>query len=165
MKKLWLAGGCFWGVEAYFQQLKGILSTRVGYGQGHTDKPAYEQVCSGQTGHTEICEIVYDEEVLPIRKVLEHYFRIIDPTSLNRQGPDRGTQYRSGVYYQDEAERPVILEFIKTMQPRYQAPIVVEVEPLQSFYPAEEYHQAYLRKTPGGYCHINLGLAKPEERN
>ncbi|QDR81613.1 peptide-methionine (S)-S-oxide reductase MsrA [Sporomusa termitida] len=165
MKKLWLAGGCFWGVEAYFQQLKGVLETRVGYGQGDTDRPTYEQVCSGQTGHTEICEIVYDEEVLPIGKVLEHYFRIIDPTSLNRQGPDRGTQYRAGVYYQDEAERPVILEFIKTMQPHYQAPIVVEVEPLKNFYPAEDYHQDYLRKTPGGYCHIDLGLAKPEERS
>jgi peptide-methionine (S)-S-oxide reductase len=165
MKKLWLAGGCFWGVEAYFQQLKGVLETRVGYGQGDTDKPTYEQVCSGRTGHTEICEIVYDEELLPTCKVLENYFRIIDPTSLNRQGPDRGTQYRSGVYYDDEAERPVILEFIKTMQSQYEAPIVVEVEPLKNFYPAEDYHQGYLQKTPGGYCHIDLGLAKPEERS
>ena len=165
MKKLWLAGGCFWGVEAYFQQLKGVLGTRVGYGQGDMDKPTYEQVCSGRSGHTEICEIHYDEAVLPIRKVLEHYFRIIDPTSLNRQGPDRGTQYRSGVYYQDETERPLILEFINSMQSRYEEPIVVEVEPLKAFYPAEEYHQGYLRKTPGGYCHINLGLAKPEERS
>ena len=164
MKKIWLAGGCFWGVEAYFQQLKGVLSTRVGYGQGNTPKPTYQQVCSGTTGYTEVCEITYDEELLPLKKIVEHLFRIIDPMTLNRQGPDQGTQYRSGVYYSDEKERDIILEFIKGKQPSYPGPIVVEVEPVGNFYLAEEYHQEYLQKTPGGYCHINLMLAKPDEK-
>ena len=164
MRKIWLAGGCFWGVEAYFQQLKGILDTRVGYGQGEMDNPTYHQVCSGRTGYTEVCELTYDEMVLPLEKVLEHFFRIIDPTTLNRQGPDQGPQYRSGVYYDDQAERTVILKFIQEMQAYYTDTIVVEVEPVGNFYPAEEYHQQYLQKTVGGYCHVNLMLAKPEER-
>jgi peptide-methionine (S)-S-oxide reductase len=164
MKKIWLAGGCFWGVEAYFQQLKGVLDTTVGYGQGDTAMPAYREVCSGTTGHTEICELTYDEKVLPLRKVLEHFFRIIDPTTLNRQGPDRGTQYRTGVYYGDAAERQVIMEFIAGIRGQYKDAIVVEVEPLRNFYPAEDYHQDYLSKTPGGYCHVNMKLALPAER-
>ncbi|MGI6092290.1 MAG: peptide-methionine (S)-S-oxide reductase MsrA [Veillonellaceae bacterium] len=164
MKKIWLAGGCFWGVEAYFQQLKGVLDTTVGYGQGFTKNPTYEEVCSGQTGHTEICEIIYDETILPLPKVLEHFFRIIDPTTLNRQGPDRGTQYRTGIYYNDSGDLPVIKEFVQKMQTGYDKPIVVEVEPIKNFSAAENYHQDYLMKTPGGYCHINLALACPDER-
>jgi len=164
MKKIWLAGGCFWGVEAYFQQLKGVLSTKVGYGQGNAKKPTYQQVCLGTTGYAEVCEITYDEKVLPLGKILEHFFRIIDPVTLNRQGPDHGSQYRSGVYYSDEGERKLILEFIKDQQPSYSEPIVVEVEPVKNFYLAEDYHQEYLQKTPGGYCHVNLMLAKPEEK-
>lgn len=164
MKKIWLAGGCFWGVEAYLRQLKGVAATRVGYGQGDSDRPTYQEVCSGTTGHAEICEVTYDETVLPLPKLLDHFFRIIDPTTLNRQGPDRGSQYRSGVYYQDEAERAVILDFIRARQPEYSRPIVVEVEPWRNFYPAEEYHQQYLAQNPGGYCHIDLGLARADER-
>ncbi|MDR3561919.1 MAG: peptide-methionine (S)-S-oxide reductase MsrA [Negativicutes bacterium] len=164
MKKIWLAGGCYWGVEAYFSQLKGVLATRVGFGQGRSEKPTYEQVCAGTTGHAEICEVTYDSAQLPLPELLEHFFRIIDPTTLNRQGPDRGSQYRTGVYYSDEAERKIILGFIANKQEKYTQPIVVEVEAYQSFYPAEEYHQKYLQKNPGGYCHIDLGLAKPEER-
>jgi len=164
MKKIWLAGGCFWGVEAYFWQLKGVVATRVGYGQGETVQPTYEQVCTGTTGHAEICEIGYEPERLSLRQVLEHYFRIIDPTQLNRQGPDRGTQYRTGIYYEDAAEQGVIQAFLQEMQGKYFQPIVVEVEPLRSFYAAEEYHQQYLRKNPRGYCHVNLNLATPAER-
>lgn len=163
VKKIWLAGGCFWGMEAYFMQLKGIISTTVGYGQGITDHPDYQQVCTGTTGHAEVCEISYDEEILPLRKILEHFFRVIDPTTLNRQGPDRGTQYRSGVYYSVPEDSEIIHQFIEEMQPRYSAPIVVEVEPVGRFFPAEDYHQKYLEKTPGGYCHINLSLVKPDE--
>lgn len=164
MKQIWLAGGCFWGVEAYFQQLKGVISTRVGYGQGFTGTPTYEEVCSGKTGYTEVCEVTYDETVLSLTKVLEHYFRIIDPTTLNRQGADCGTQYRTGVYYNAETEKEVIEEFIKARQARYDSPIVVEVEPVRCFHSAEAYHQKYLQKTPGGYCHVNLNLVKPVER-
>lgn len=164
MKKIWLAGGCFWGVQAYFQQLKGVLETSVGYGQGNIADPTYHQVCSGTTGHTEVCELSYDEVILPLEKVLEHFFRIVNPTTLNQQGPDRGTQYRSGIYYSDEADREVIIQFVHNKQAYYADEIVVEVEPVRNFYPAEEYHQDYLQKTIGGYCHINLMLAKPEER-
>lgn len=164
MQHIWLAGGCFWGVEAYFQQLKGVLDTTVGYGQGATDAPTYQQVCSGLTGYTEVCKVTYDEAVLPLPKIMEHFFRIIDPTTLNRQGPDCGSQYRTGVYYQTEEEKTVIQGFIKTIQSHYDLPIVVEVEPVRRFYPAEEYHQKYLQKTPQGYCHVNLNLAKPDER-
>ncbi len=164
MKKIWLAGGCFWGVEAYFQQLKGVLSTRVGYGQGTTENPTYEQVCSERTGHAEVCEVTYDQALLSLRNLLEHFFRIIDPVTLNRQGPDQGSQYRCGVYYSDEVERELILSFIREQQSSYAEPIVVEVEPVRNFYLAEAYHQNYLQKTPNGYCHINLMLAKPEEK-
>jgi peptide-methionine (S)-S-oxide reductase len=164
MKIIWLAGGCFWGVEAYFAQIKGVVGTRVGYGQGVTDQPTYEQVCTGKTGHTEMCEITYDETVLPLTKILEYFFRIIDPTTLNRQGPDRGTQYRTGLYYTTDEEKAVIVDFIAKMQVRYTDPIVVEVEPIRTFFPAEDYHQKYLEKTPGGYCHINLNLVKSDER-
>ncbi|SMD05218.1 peptide-methionine (S)-S-oxide reductase MsrA [Sporomusa malonica] len=164
MKQIWLAGGCFWGVEAYFCQLKGVLATRVGYGQGVTDQPTYKQVCTGMTGYTEVCKVTYDEKVLPLMQILEHFFRIIDPTTLNRQGPDRGTQYRTGLYYTTDEEKAVIVDFIEKMQSRYNDPIVVEVEPVGRFFPAEDYHQKYLEKTPGGYCHVNLNLVKPDER-
>lgn len=164
MKKIWLAGGCFWGVEAYFMQLKGVLNTVVGYGQGNINRPTYQQVCSGTTGHTEICEVTYDSAILSLDKLLEHFFRIIDPTTLNRQGPDRGTQYRTGIYYTEQEDRGIIISFINKMQPYYTDPIVVEIEPVRSFFPAEDYHQRYLEKTPGGYCHVDLGLAKPDER-
>lgn len=164
MKKIWLAGGCFWGVEAYFMQLKGVITTRVGYGQGNTADPTYKQVCSGITGYTEVCELTYDEELLSLEKVLEHFFRIINPVTLNRQGPDEGSQYRSGVYYLDAGDREVIIDFIKDKQTIYKEPIVVEVEPVRNFHLAEDYHQEYLQKTPGGYCHVNLMLAKPEEK-
>ena len=164
MKKIWLAGGCFWGVEAYFQQLKGVIATTVGYGQGNSEQPFYQEVCTGTTGHAEICEVDYDETRLSLEKILEHYFRIIDPTTLNRQGLDRGTQYRTGVYYANKEERPVILNFFREMRDHYSKPIVVEVDLLRNFYPAEEYHQNYLHKNQGTYCHVNLGLAKPDER-
>ena len=164
MKILWLAGGCFWGVEAYFRQLDGVVSTRVGYGQGTTMEPTYEQVCSGETGHAEVCEISYDSNVLPLTKLLEYFFRIIDPTVLNRQGPDRGTQYRTGIYYSDESDQPIIAEFIRKEQERYPDLIVVEVAPVVNFCLAEEYHQQYLKKNPGGYCHIDLQMAKLAEQ-
>lgn len=164
MRRIWLAGGCFWGVQAYFQQLKGVAQTKVGYGQGEMENPTYEQVCSGTTGYTEVCEVTYDEEVIPLLKVLEHFFRIINPTTLNRQGPDVGTQYRTGIYYADEGEREEILSFVKDMQKNYIEDIVVEIQPVINFYSAEEYHQNYLQKTIGGYCHVDLSLARAEEK-
>ena len=164
MKKIWLAGGCFWGVEAYFRQIRGVEKTVVGYGQGSSDSPDYRQVCSGMTGHAEICEVTYNETVLSLRDILEHLFRIIDPTAKDRQGPDVGTQYRSGVYYTDEADETVIAGFLQEKAPAYQAAVVVEGERLTSFWAAEEYHQNYLGKNPGGYCHVDLQKVHPNER-
>ncbi len=164
VRKIWLAGGCFWGVEAYFKQLKGVVKTVVGYGQGITENPTYQQVCSGETGHTEICEVTYAEALLPLAQVLEHFFRVIDPTTRNRQGQDCGTQYRSGIYSADEVDLSIIRNCIQKLQQDFAKPIVVEVERLRMFYTAEEYHQDYLRKNPHGYCPVNLGHAKPDER-
>lgn len=164
MKQIWLAAGCFWGAEAYFNQLNGVIATRVGYGQGTTPDPTYRDVCSGLTGYAEICEISYEDTIISLTKILEHFFRIIDPTTLNRQGPDYGEQYRSGIYYRSEGERQVIVDFVASQQLRYSKPIVVEVEALRNFYPAEEYHQQYLAKNPGGYCHVDLNLVAPVER-
>ncbi|MGL4973450.1 MAG: peptide-methionine (S)-S-oxide reductase MsrA [Culicoidibacterales bacterium] len=158
MKRIILAGGCFWGVDAYFQQVHGVLHTRVGYAQGTVPFPSYEQVCTGTTGHAEVCEIEYDETQLPLELLLQHFFLIINPTVLNRQGNDRGHQYRTGVYYFDVADREPIQIFLASQQPKYDKPIVVEVEPVKIFYIAEEYHQNYLKKNPHGYCHINLNL-------
>ncbi len=164
MKKIWLAGGCFWGVEAYFQQLAGVVETKAGYAQGNIPNPTYEQVCTGTTMYTETVEISYDETRMPLDTLLHHMFRFIDPTSLNKQGGDRGTQYRTGIYYQDNNDDIIAREFLAKQQVNYKAPIVVEVEPLKSFYVAEDYHQDYLLKNPNGYCHINLNLVLPDER-
>lgn len=155
-KKIILAGGCFWGVEAYFKRLKGIVSTRVGYTDGVTHSPTYQEVCTGQTEHVEACEVIYDDEVVTLTRLMEHLFHIIDPTSLNKQGGDIGTQYRTGIYYEDEAEQKIIQDFIKEMQGRYSKPIMLEVKKETPFYDAEDYHQDYLTKNPMGYCHVNL---------
>src|SRR5690606_4132286 len=164
MRKIVLAGGCFWGVEAYFKQLKGIIDTTVGYANGNIENPSYEQVCHGIATHAEAILIEYDEEVIPLDKIYEHFFRIIDPTSLNRQGHDVGIQYRSGIYYENIIDRYIALEFIKQEQIKYDKPIVVSVEPLHNFFYAETYHQDYLSKNPNGYCHVDLSLAKGDEK-
>lgn len=160
---IYLAGGCFWGVAEYYRRLKGIVSTEVGYAQGHKENPSYQEVCSQNTGHTETVEVVYNSNEITLEKVLEHFFRMIDPTTLNRQGNDIGTQYRSGIYTKDETELDIINDIIKQHQLNYTKPIVVEVGLLTSYYPAEEYHQDYLVKNPSGYCHINFSLIKKEE--
>lgn len=163
MKTLTLAGGCFWGVDAYFRQLNGVIDTKSGYANGNKDNPTYTEVCNGIATHAEAVKITYDSNILNLDKLLEHFFRIIDPTSLNKQGNDRGIQYRSGIYFEDELTQNIALEYIKTEQLKYDKPIVVEVEKLKHFYLAEDYHQDYLQKNPSGYCHIDLGLAKAEE--
>lgn len=165
MKKIWLAGGCFWGVEAYFAQLKGVEHTEVGYAQGNKDiVPTYELVCTGTTGYTETVEIVYNPNEITLSTLLLHMFRFVDPTSLNQQGNDRGTQYRSGIYFEDAEDEAIIKDFLTQMQAQFSSKIVVECEPLTSYYSAEAYHQEYLLKNPTGYCHVNLNLVKPEER-
>lgn len=164
MKKITLAGGCFWGVEAYFAQLKGVINTRVGYANGIIENPTYELVKTGTTNFVEAVEIDYDENIITLETLLSHLFRFIDPTSINRQGNDFGTQYRTGIYYTDLSDKEVSEVFLNKEQKNYQLPIAVEVKPLNNFYEAEEYHQKYLDKNPGGYCHVNLNLIKQEEK-
>jgi len=162
-KRLILAGGCFWGVEAYYQKLKGIVTTNVGYANGNIENPTYEQVCSGVATHAEVVEVIYNSNEITLEKVLEHFFRMINPFSLNKQGNDIGIQYRSGLYYENNDDKKIIEEFIKKEQTKYNKKIVVEVEELQNYYLAENYHQDYLLKNPTGYCHIDMSLIRPEE--
>lgn len=156
---LYLAGGCFWGLEAYLKRLPGVRRTVAGYANGSTENPSYRDVCLWNTGHAETVSVTYDRTILPTDLLLDAFFEAIDPTSLDRQGNDRGTQYRSGIYWQDEADLPSIGAAVLRQQASHIEPIVTEVEPLDGFYPAEDYHQDYLAKNPGGYCHIHLGAA------
>lgn len=150
------AGGCFWGVEEYMRRLKGVIETKVGYANGETVNPTYSDVKLGYTGHAEACYVKYDEKIISLEEFLKRFWRIIDPTILNRQGPDEGTQYRTGIYYINEEDLPIIQKSLEEEQKNHTESIVTEVEPLKCFYDAEEYHQKYLKKNPGGYCHIKL---------
>lgn len=157
MKKIVLAGGCFWGVQEYFSRIKGILKTEVGYANGRTMNPTYEQVCNENTGFAEVCYVEYDEKIITLKEVLNKFWAVVNPTSLNRQGNDVGSQYRSGIYYFKEEDVSDIQESIEELQKKYEKKIVTEVKPLKNYFKAEEYHQDYLKKNPNGYCHINLG--------
>ncbi len=155
MKEIVLAGGCFWGVEEFMSRIDGVLETTVGYANGHTQNPTYKEVCTNTTGHAEACLVRYDESKITLEKLLDKFWFIVDPTVMNRQGNDIGTQYRTGIYYTDPGDLEVILKSKAREQSKYDEPIVTEIEPLRCFYPAEEYHQKYLKKNPGGYCHID----------
>ncbi len=157
-RTIYLAGGCYWGVQRFMDNVRGVLETEVGFANGHVSAPTYAQVKHGDTGHAETVRVAYDAETLPLRAPLKMFFRIIDPTSLNRQGEDAGEQYRTGVYWTDEADAPVVQAALAELQAGLNAPVVVQALPLDTFWPAEEYHQKYLEKTPGGYCHVPLGL-------
>lgn len=156
MKTIYLAGGCFWGVGEYFSRVRGVSQVTVGYANGNTANPTYEDVCGGNTGHVETVQIQYDPMLVSQETLLRQFFRIIDPTIVNRQGNDRGSQYRTGIYYTEEADRAVALSVMQDEQKKYSAVLVTECLPLRNFYPAEEYHQAYLRKNPGGYCSVDF---------
>ena len=162
MKKLILAGGCFWGVEAYFSRLKGVIDTKVGYTDALGANPTYKDVCNS-SGHVEACYIEYDESILPLDKVLDHFFRIIDPTEFNRQGHDIGVQYRTALFFYDVNDEPVINAYLKNLQKKYTKKLYTYVKAAGPFYDAEDYHQDYLVKNPSGYCHVNLNLLRPEE--
>lgn len=149
-----LAGGCFWGLEKYMSLINGVVRTSVGYANGITDHPTYEEVCSGKTGHAETVEVTYDADQISLSMILLMFFEAIDPTSLNRQGGDVGNQYRSGIYYTDPDDYEVISGELKKLGTKLKKPSVIEVRKLDSYFPAEEYHQKYLDKHPGGYCHI-----------
>ncbi len=159
-KEIYLAGGCFWGVQAYMERIKGVLETIVGYANGETENPSYYDI--KKTGHVETVKVVYDNDILSLTKLLDLFFKVIDPTVTNRQGHDIGTQYRTGIYYLNSNDKDKINSFIKDKQKEYKNKIVTEVTELDNFYLAEEYHQDYLKKNPSGYCHIDLNSI-PEE--
>lgn len=153
-KDIYLAGGCFWGVEAYFKQIPQVLGTEVGYANGKSDETNYDSV--SLTGHAEVLKLSYDANRIHLAELLAHYFRIIDPTLLNQQGNDRGTQYRTGIYTTDDDQTKVAEAALRVEATKHDRPLVVEVESLKNYIPAEDYHQDYLGKNPLGYCHINL---------
>ena len=157
MKEIILAGGCFWGVEEYFRRINGVIETEVCYVNGRTENPTYESICRGNTYFAEAVKIHFDESIIKFEDILINFFEIINPTSLNKQGNDVGSQYRSGIYYQNDADAIIAKNFIITKQKEFDKKIVTEVVPLSSYYKAEDYHQKYLVKNPNGYCHLNLG--------
>lgn len=165
MKKemIYLAGGCFWGTEHYLKSLNGVLDTRTGYALGEKelwnpplrDTVTYEDVCN-HSGHAETVEVTFDADVLPLTELLQEYTYTIDPTSLGRQGMDIGIQYRTGIYTLNEEQKQTAAAFLAELQKDYFQPVMIENLPLRQFIPAEEWHQDYLDKNPGGYCHINF---------
>ena len=157
-KEIYLAGGCFWGTEHFFKQVRGVIATEVGYANGHTEYPTYEEVCQHNTGFAEAVHITYAPGQISLDQLLDLYFLTIDPTTLNRQGGDIGDQYRTGIYYSDSLDQPTIQATLTKLQKRHSAPLMIEMKPLSNFYSAEEYHQDYLDKNPSGYCHIRPEL-------
>ena len=153
MKTIYLAGGCFWGMQKFIDQFPGVLSTEVGYANGPTAHPSYREVCDS-AGHAETVRVDYDETVLSLRELLQYYFMVIDPLSVNRQGMDAGVQYRTGVYYTDASQLEEIDAVFAEQTEKAGASLAVEKKPIENFWSAEEYHQKYLDKNPAGYCHI-----------
>ena len=154
MAEIYLAGGCFWGLEEYFSRVSGVLQTSVGYANGQVETTNYQLI--KETDHAETVQVVYDEKVVSLREILLYYFRVIDPLSVNQQGNDRGRQYRTGIYYLEEADLPTINTVVREQELLIGRKIAVEVEKLRHYILAEDYHQDYLKKNPGGYCHIDV---------
>lgn len=157
-RDIYLAAGCFWGAEKYLKLIEGVTFTEVGFANGNTENPTYKEVYTDQTGYAETVHLRYNPAVVSLRFLLEMYFMAIDPTSLNKQGEDEGTRYRTGIYYTNAADRAIIDEVVAEEAKKYGLPLRVEVEPMRNFYPAEEYHQDYLDKNPSGYCHLPVAL-------
>ena len=153
MKTIYLAGGCFWGMQKFFDQFEGVIQTEVGYANGPDTAPSYQDVCKN-SGHAETLLIEYDESAISLAELLNFYFMVIDPLSVNRQGEDSGIPYRTGIYYTEEAQLPEIQSVYASEEEKAGAKLAVELMPLKNFFPAEEYHQKYLEKNPKGYCHI-----------
>lgn len=156
IKKIYLAGGCFWGIEEYFRHIKGVMETRVGYANGLEAKASYETL--RESDHVETVELVYEENILSLEELLLHYYRLIDPTSINRQGNDIGRQYRTGIYYVDEESGKRARRSLDYLQKKYGQDLAIELKELEHFIQAEDYHQDYLQKNPTGYCHIDRKL-------
>ena len=158
-REIFFAGGCFWGTEHFFKQIEGVIETQVGYANGNVNRaPTYQDVCTDTTGFAETVRVVYDEEKVGLTFLTRMYFRAIDPLSINRQGHDVGTQYRTGVYYTDPAQLPPVQAVFREEEKRVGQSLAVELQPLSNFFPAEDYHQDYLNKNPQGYCHLPLEL-------
>ena len=158
VKKIVLAGGCFWGTQHLLSLLSGLRRTRVGFVNSNVKNPTYKDVCTGDTGAAEGVEVEYNATVVDLPRLLDFFLQSIDPTSKDRQGEDRGTQYRTGIYYTTDTQKHDALEAIERLRKRYDKPIVTEVLPLRNFYEAEPAHQDYLDRNPGGYCHISREL-------
>ena len=162
-KDIYLAAGCFWGAERYLKGIRGVVHTETGYANGNIAHPTYREVYTDSTGYTETVHVVYDPEVLGLERLIQIYFKAIDPTSLNRQGEDEGTRYRTGVYYVAEDQIPGIRAALDRTAAALGKPLAVELLPLRNFYRAEEYHQDYLEKNPGGYCHLSPAIFRIAE--
>lgn len=158
LREIYFAGGCFWGTEHFFKQVRGVTATEVGYANGKTEKPSYEQVSTGDTGFAETVKVTYNPEIIDLGLLIDLFFKTIDPTTLNKQAHDAGTQYRTGIYYTKTNDHDLIQSKLAELQKQYKEKVVVEGEALQNFYDAETYHQKYLDKNPGGYCHIGPDL-------
>jgi len=153
-KVIYLAGGCFWGTEKYLSLVNGVVGTEVGYANGNTENPSYEDVCRRNTGHAETVKVVYNPKEIALGELLKLFYKVINPVAYNRQGNDIGTQYRTGVYFVDKEDEAVIKISLDELQKQYNEPLAVENLELKNYYVAEDYHQNYLDKNPGGYCHI-----------
>lgn len=162
LKEVWLAGGCFWGVEAYMARIYGVYDVTSGYANGNIDNPTYEQVSSGKTNFAETVHVLYDPQRVSLENLLTSFFKVVDPTSKNKQGNDVGSQYRSGIYFKDKMDKLVIDKVIQSEQKKYTTNISTEVLPVNKFFLAEEYHQDYLEKNPNGYCHIDFSNLSSE---
>lgn len=160
IKNIYFAGGCFWGTEHYIGSFEGVVETVVGYANGELASPTYKQVYTDRTRHAECVKVSYDADIISLVTLCRLYFRSINPLSVNRQGNDCGTMYRTGIYWTDDADRKDIEQVYAEVQRAYGEPLAVEMEPLKSFYPAEEYHQDYLVKNPDGYCHLSLSTLR-----
>ena len=167
MKTIYLAGGCFWGTQKFFDQFDGVVETEVGYANGATENPDYQAVCRG-SGHAETVRIVFDEARISLDELLDDFFLAVDPLAVNKQGPDVGVQYRSGVYYVEAEQLPALQARFAREEAKYGQKLATELLPLQNFTCAEEYHQKYLDKNPTGYCHLSkhlLNLNKEREQH
>lgn len=164
MKELYIAGGCFWGVQKYYSLLKGVSHTECGYANGNYENPTYNDLLTGKASHAEVVHVVYEPTMLSLEDILDHFLRFVDPYSLNRQGNDIGLQYRSGLYFTDPKDKPLIKAYIRDFEQRSGRKTVIEVDAIENYSKAEEEHQHYLDKNPFGYCHVDLSLIKEEEK-
>lgn len=156
-KEIYFAGGCFWGTEHFFKQIRGVTFTETGYANGNTPDPTYKEVYTDRTGYAETVHVEYDDSI-SLTFLVRMFFKAIDPVSLNRQGEDTGTRYRTGIYYTDPEDLPAIKAVYDEVAREYDVPLAVELQPLRNFYPAEDYHQDYLENNPDGYCHLPFEL-------